>query len=383
MPKVSVIVPVYNGEAHLRECLDSIKNQSLEDIEIICVDDGSTDSSVAILHEYATKDSRFRIYQQEHKFAGVARNLGKSHAKGEYLAFWDCDDFFELQALQIMYGKAKSVDADVCACGGNRYLESKQKLYPWPAFLNLSYVPEDEETFNRFTNPKYYLNFTNAAAWNKIFKREYIEKLGLDFQPIRNGNDVYFTENAIGLADRITVVKNKLINYRVNLESGLVNSVSQSPLSPIQAWIDIAQNLEKADGFGEQSFANKALGSMIYVLQNIQEWDAFRQAVEALQSYGLAKLHILPREDYYYNSSHKECADHLYKDSPEEFAVYLAHSSFIQKSEVNAERRWMDQKMKRLKRKNKQLQEEINQLEDSRSVRFARALGRLKPHQKD
>lgn len=133
------------------------------------------------------------------------------------------------------------------------------------------------------------MNFTNAAAWNKIFKRSYIEQLKLDFQPVRNGNDVYFTVNAIGLADRITVLNEKLVNYRVNQSSGLVCSISKSPLSPIQAWMDIAENLEKHDGFGERSFANKAMGSMIYMLQNFQKWDAFRQAVEALKEYGLEK----------------------------------------------------------------------------------------------
>ena len=268
MIKVSVIVPVYNGEKYLEQCLDSICNQTLQEIEIICVDDGSTDSSWDILNRYKDQDDRIQLYRQQNLYAGVARNTGKSHATGEYLVFWDCDDFFEPDALEKMYGKAKAVDADVCVCGGNQFLESKQKLYPWPPYLSVKNIPETD-TFNRFTNPDYYLNFTNAAAWNKIFKRSYIEQLKLDFQPVRNGNDVYFTVNAIGLADRITVLNEKLVNYRVNQSSGLVCSISKSPLSPIQAWMDIAENLEKHDGFGERSFANKAMGSMIYMLQNL------------------------------------------------------------------------------------------------------------------
>ena len=211
-------------------------------------------------------------------------------------------------------------------------------------------------TFNRFTNPDHYLNFTNAAAWNKIFKRSYIEQLKLDFQPVRNGNDVYFTVNAIGLADRITVLDEKLVNYRVNQASGLVCSISKSPLSPIQAWMDIAENLEKYEGFGERSFANKAIGSMIYMLQNFQKWDAFRQAVEALKEYGLEKMHIqIQKDGYYYNAWNGECVRHLYQDTPEEFAVFFAYSVYIQKSEAYAEKRGMSQDLSLQKKAYKDL----------------------------
>ena len=116
MIKVSVIITIYNGEAYLRQCLDSVCSQTLKDIEIICVDDGSTDSSWDILESYRAKDNRFKLYRQQNLYAVTARNNGKSHAVGEYLIFWDCDDFFELNALERMYEEAKSVDADICVC---------------------------------------------------------------------------------------------------------------------------------------------------------------------------------------------------------------------------------------------------------------------------
>ncbi len=359
VPKVSVIVPVYNGEAHLRECLNSILNQTLQEMEILCVDDGSTDSSVDLLKEYREKDGRVRIYQQEHKYAGTARNLGKAHAAGEYLAFWDCDDFFAPKALELLYQKAVRVDADVCVCGGNQFLESKQACYPYPPYLRMKLVPE-EDPFNRFTDPDFYLNFTNGAAWNKLFRRSYIERLHLDFQTVRNGNDVYFTECAIGLAERITVVNKKLINYRVNAGSGLVESLSRSPLTPIQAWMDIAETLQGQDGFGERSFANKAIGSMLYLLQNIREWDAFRQAIEALQSYALEKMHIFPRSDFYYSDWHASCVEHLYQDTPESFALFLAHSSYTREVELSAKKRGLNRELNRWKKENQSLKQELN-----------------------
>ena len=100
MIKVSVIIPVYNVEQYLRPCLDSVLNQTLKNIEIICIDDGSTDDSLKILMEYAEKDNRITILKQKNKGAGVARNYGMSIATGEYFLFLDSDDFFSETLLQ-------------------------------------------------------------------------------------------------------------------------------------------------------------------------------------------------------------------------------------------------------------------------------------------
>ena len=132
MIKVSVIVAVYNGEEYLEQCMDSICGQTLQDIEIICVDDGSTDSSCDILERYREKDERVQVYHQKNLYAGIARNTGKSHAQGEYLVFWDCDDFFEPEALEKMYEKAKEQDADICVCGARQYLQEKKQSFPVP-----------------------------------------------------------------------------------------------------------------------------------------------------------------------------------------------------------------------------------------------------------
>jgi glycosyltransferase involved in cell wall biosynthesis len=99
MPKVSVIIPVYNVEAYLRQCLDSVVNQTLKDIEMICVDDGSTDSSAEILKEYAKKDERIRVLTQSNSGAGAARNAGLVSAKGKWLYFLDGDDFIDEHCL--------------------------------------------------------------------------------------------------------------------------------------------------------------------------------------------------------------------------------------------------------------------------------------------
>ena len=103
MPKVSVIIPVYNAEKYLRQCLDSVVNQTLREIEIICVDDGSTDGSLAILQEYAANDARIKVLTQKNQYAGVARNNGMAAAQGKYFAFLDADDYYDLNALMVMF----------------------------------------------------------------------------------------------------------------------------------------------------------------------------------------------------------------------------------------------------------------------------------------
>ena len=108
-PKVSVIIPIYNQEKYLRECLETVLLQNLQEIEVICVNDGSTDGSFNILSELAWTDERLRIINQENKGVGEARNVGIREAKGEYLAFIDPDDkYYNFKALEILYNKAKN-----------------------------------------------------------------------------------------------------------------------------------------------------------------------------------------------------------------------------------------------------------------------------------
>ncbi|MCL2684165.1 MAG: glycosyltransferase, partial [Synergistaceae bacterium] len=115
MPKISVIIPVYNVMQYLRECLDSVIAQTIKDIEIICVNDGSTDDSYVILQEYEAKDNRIRIFNQENKGAGPARNKAISNATGEYVAFMDPDDSYpDTDILETLYNKAVQNRADIC-----------------------------------------------------------------------------------------------------------------------------------------------------------------------------------------------------------------------------------------------------------------------------
>ena len=133
MVKVSVILPIYNEEKYLAQCLDSICGQTLKEIEIICVDDGSTDNSTHILKDYAKKDSRITLITQENQFAGAARNKGMACAVGKYLSFLDADDYYAPEMLEKMVKEAEENRADIVMC---RYSQTSPipwnlKMYSW------------------------------------------------------------------------------------------------------------------------------------------------------------------------------------------------------------------------------------------------------------
>ena len=115
--QISVIIPVYNTEAHLNACLDGVLSQNIPNLEVICVDDGSTDRSLEVLREYAARDPRVVVLTQKNSFAGVARNHGLEVARGEYVAFLDSDDQFLPGALEGLYAQAKEHDLDVIKAG--------------------------------------------------------------------------------------------------------------------------------------------------------------------------------------------------------------------------------------------------------------------------
>ena len=141
--KVSVILPVYNVEKYLKECLDSILNQTLQEIEVICVDDGSTDRSLEILREYEKKDKRVIVLTQENKGAGAARNKGLAIAKGEYLSFLDSDDFFCFRNVwrklieDVLRRKRRFVFIRFCAI-----MKKQKKPYMTRAHLRKRMHPE-------------------------------------------------------------------------------------------------------------------------------------------------------------------------------------------------------------------------------------------------
>lgn len=292
-PKVSVIIPVYNVEDYLRQCLDSIINQTLKDIEIICVDDGSTDSSLQILHEYKIKDSRVKVMTQKNQHAGVARNAGMQVARGEYFVFLDADDFFEADLLQLQYEKCKKFDADISLCSANCFQQKTGKFERADWLLAKSLIKT--QPFNRETLGDKLFSVTGPNPWTKMFSSVFIRKYNLRFQALPRANDVYFTMVALALADKIVAVDRPLVHYRIGMTTNLQANNSLSPLSFCQALSAVKQKLKEENVFGiiEVGFIRNVISQCVYNLKKLDSnEESYNVLINALKQQYLQEFGI-------------------------------------------------------------------------------------------
>jgi glycosyltransferase involved in cell wall biosynthesis len=241
-PLISVIVPIYNAEKHLRQCLESILNQTLKKIEIICVDDGSTDGSLDILKEYQSKDDRIIILKQQHKYAGVARNVGLQTAKGKYLSFLDSDDWFELNMLENMYDKAEEDNSDIVVCGWYNFNNSTQQTTK-KFIINSNILSISPFAGKKI--PQRLFIFSKPNAWTKLFNREFFLKHNLQFEPCKCYNDMTCVYLACALAERISTVKECYVHYRNSQKTNLTSQWNQNFESLLYATSQLEKKLKE------------------------------------------------------------------------------------------------------------------------------------------
>ena len=207
MPKVSVIVPIYNVEKYLEKCINSLLSQTLEDIQIILVNDGSKDNSGNIAKE-CEKNNKNRIIYVEKENGGLsdARNYGLKYATGDFIAFLDSDDYIEKNAYEEMYNKAIEENADYVECDFIWEFPNKirvDKQYP-------------------YKNKKEMLSFVRVVAWNKLIKRQLITDNNLEFPKGLRYEDVEFTYKLIPFVNRFAYVDKPFIHY-VQREDSIAN----------------------------------------------------------------------------------------------------------------------------------------------------------------
>ena len=178
MIEVSVIIPVYNTEKNLEQCVRSVMGQTLSTIEIICVDDGSTDGSKAILERLAGEDARITVIAQENAGAGAARNRGMDRAKGRYLSFLDADDFFEPDMLEAALEKAKAQDAQVIVFGADFYDDRTGASRPCIYGVREDMMPE-KRPFAGTDVERDIFKIVVGWAWDKLFLADFVRENGL------------------------------------------------------------------------------------------------------------------------------------------------------------------------------------------------------------
>ena len=207
MPKVSVIVPIYNVEKYLEKCINSLLSQTLEDIQIILVNDGSKDNSGTIAKKYAEKNKDKVIYvEKENGGLSDARNYGLKYATGDFVAFLDSDDYIEKNAYEEMYNKAIEENADYVECD---FIWE----YPNKAKIDKQY---------KYQNKKEMLSFVRVVAWNKLIKRSLIIEHNLEFPKGLRYEDVEFTYKLIPYINKFAYVDKPFIHY-IQREGSIAN----------------------------------------------------------------------------------------------------------------------------------------------------------------
>lgn len=296
---VSVIIPVYNAAKYLRQCLDSICQQSLNNIEIICVDDGSKDDSYKILQEYTKKDSRFLVMKQRQAGAGAARNKGLEIAKGKYLSFLDADDYFQKDFLKTMYRKGENVQADIVICSAMEFNQQTKTINEMPQSLQKKWLPQ-KEVFSYKDMPDYIFNSFQNWAWNKLFRRDFIQKNSICFQELRRTNDLLFTCTALVLAERITTVQESFIFYRVNHGGNCQATNVEKPLDFFQAFCALKDCLEQLDMYESvrKSYLNWALEGCIHNVLSVEKSPVEKAVLQFLRRQGLQQMGLAAMRYY-------------------------------------------------------------------------------------
>ena len=230
--KVSVIVPVYGVEKYIAKCLDSLVNQTLDEIEIIVVNDGSLDNSQKIIDKYVKKyPNKVKSFIKENGGQGSARNYGLTKSNGEYIGYVDSDDYVEKEMFEKLYNKAKENNYDIVVCGNYNVSEDYQ-------------TKEKDIFIDKYDTELENITFGKMAVWNKIYKKEILVKNKLKFKEKVWYEDVAFTLKAIISSSSYGFINEPLYNYLIRQGSTMNNSNIVKNLEILDAFDDILLHIK-------------------------------------------------------------------------------------------------------------------------------------------
>ena len=240
--KISVIIPVYNVEKYLRQCLDSVLAQTTTDIEIILVDDGSTDTSIAIMDEYAGRDSRIQIIHRKRSNAGACRNVGLHAAQGEYLSFLDSDDVFSPYLLEVLLDGMMRFDADVSCCRYIEFIDGEEL----PVLSTNKDLRWNDITLDCPGRADF--DAATSCTWNKLYRRKYIEDAAIEYVEQPTTNDATFVWAAVANASKVVSTDAALVAYRRRTNS-IQDKKSSHPECDIIANIRFSEEMKRLGVF--------------------------------------------------------------------------------------------------------------------------------------
>ncbi|MCD8158160.1 MAG: glycosyltransferase [Clostridiales bacterium] len=233
MPKLSVVVPIYNVENYIRDCVESLQNQTLKDIEIILVDDGSPDNCGRIIDEYAAGDDRIKVIHKPNGGVSAARNDGLKAVSGEYVLFCDSDDMMEPDAFEKLYKAGSENDADVVVGDVYRIINGEKK---YTRFFAKPFCTDDRKILDELVKVDFIRKYCHDAPaegpafgyggpWNKAVKRSFLEKAGICFDTSLKGifDDILYTAYLYAEAKKVVYITEPVYDYRI-LEGSVTHS---------------------------------------------------------------------------------------------------------------------------------------------------------------
>ena len=350
MVKISIIIPVFNVENHIGECLDSIINQSFKDIEIICVNDGSTDNSLEILKKYANMDSRVKIITQKNNGVGSARNTGLDHANGDYIYFIDGDDYLQPDALSEIYEISKDKNLDLLIFKLSNFNEAtNEKDYTYSDMPFLKKL-DDVFNYNDFKNDLFRID---VVVGTKLFKNELISDKRFDEELIFEDNLFYI--NYILDAKRVCFYDKCLYNRRIRDISiiGKGNKKHVDVITVFNKIGNIAKERKVYDEIKEDWFMAKIYGCY-------NRYDLIMPKYKEYFFEELKKDFTLHKDEYY-DTLNFEKIDALPIAIFENALRYDTSESF----DLSVENHNLKNKIRKLKRKNKKLKNENKKLKNN------------------
>jgi glycosyltransferase involved in cell wall biosynthesis len=301
--KVSVIIPIYNTEKYLKECLESLLAQSLEEFEIICIDVGSTDNSVEIIKDYQIEESRIKLIVQMNQTTGAVRNNALKIAKGEYIIFLEDADFFDNHLLEVTYEKAKEQNADCVLFDAFQYDAKEDKPKEVNHYLKKDMIPS-ENSFNRMNCDGNLFMITDFTVETKLFKKEFLIDSNILFQDLSYRSDGYFILTALAKAEKIVAVKKRLINHCVNRKETIQNEKKECPYNFIDTFEAAYVKLNEWNIYKdvERGFINVFLSCCVTSVRAYRNNIIIMQIADRLKNSIIIKSGILEFENEYYQN---------------------------------------------------------------------------------
>ena len=366
-PKISVLIPVYNASEFLHYSIPSILNQTFNDIELICVNDGSTDDSLNILNNFANQDSRIKVIDKKNGGCGSARNRALEEANGEYVYFFDPDDKIEYNTLELSYNSAIKNNSDMVIFKGNVFdkngISNRQTFFYYDLTLD-----KDKYDNLYFEDIKQHVLWGGYAPWSKLYKKDFLDSyddfkfdLGLAF------DDVPFHVKSMVRAEKISFINEFLYHYKVDNENS-VNSTASNGFDIFKI-IDIVEGILKSENHFVELIDNFYRFKVNHILLYIISTDSSKYYQMARERFGEIDKKYLENNSNLYQKFQLVLSVEDYETFKKEYEILSLKQT---KQELK-------NKIKNLKKQNKKLKKKIKKLKkESDTSKVNKVLSRFK-----